>query len=330
MNKKKYKHFSLVERYKLKEYLISETFKKKNGTSNYSKIAKVMNKSPNTIRLEAQRLGEEYNPEKANDDYKKKRKKSIKCTTISTKVVNYVREILSKKIYSPRLIIYEYEKKYNEKFPFSHVTLYKYIDHKVFDDENNEIKKKLPFKGKKYKTKKRKDDRGQLTNIRFIDEAEHEKGTFGWLQMDCIVGKEHQSACLTITEEKSLYTICFKLNQHNSEEVNKALKSIIRNKLYKINIKGIITDQGKEFSKWKEIEKITNANVYFCDAGTPTQKAKVERINRDIREYLPKGTDFNTVTQKEINKVMKIINEKPRPSLGWLSSKEVFLQNINI
>ncbi|ALA98287.1 transposase of IS30 family protein [Spiroplasma kunkelii CR2-3x] len=68
----------------------------------------------------------------------------------------------------------------------------------------------------------------------------------------------------------------------------------------------------------------------LCDAGTPTQKAKVERINRGIREYLPKGTDFNTVTQKEINKVMKIINEKPRPSLGWLSSREVFLQNINI
>nr|WP_146693371.1 IS30 family transposase [Spiroplasma sp. ChiS] len=221
-----------------------------------------------------------------------KRKKSIKYTTISTKVVNYVRKILSKKIYSPRLIIYEYEKKYNEKFPFSHMTLYKYIEYGVFDDENNEIKKKLPFKGKKYKTKKRKDDRGQLTNIRFIDEAEHEKGTFGWFQMDCIVGKEHKSACLTFTEEKSLYTICFKLNQHNSEEVNKALKSIIRNKLYKIN--------------------------------------KVERINRDIREYLLKGTDFNTVTQKEINKVMKIINEKPRPSLDWLSSKEVFLQNINI
>ncbi|QIA72170.1 IS30 family transposase (plasmid) [Spiroplasma citri] len=147
--------------------------------------------------------------------------------------------------------------------------------------------------------------------------------------MDCIVGKEHQSACLTITEEKSLYTICFKLNQHNSEEVNKALKSIIRNKLYKINIKGIITDQGKEFSKWKEIEKITNANVYFCDAGTPT-KAKKQKVERILIENLPKGTDFNTVTQKEINKVMKIINEKPRPSLGWLSSKEVFLQNINI
>ncbi|UZQ33651.1 MAG: IS30 family transposase [Spiroplasma phoeniceum] len=106
------------------------------------------------------------------------------------------------------------------------------------------------------------------------------------------------------------------------------MKSIFKNKLYKENIKGIITDQGKEFSKWKEIEKITGSNVYFCDAGTPTQKHKVERMNRDIREYLIKVTDFNNITQKEINKVMKIINEKPRPSLGWLSSKEVFLKNI--
>ncbi|WP_400248974.1 hypothetical protein [Spiroplasma sp. ald] len=51
-------------------------------------------------------------------------------------------------------------------------------------------------------------------------------------------------------------------------------------------------------------------------------------MNIDIREYLIKETDFNNITQKEINKVMKIINEKTRPSLGWLSSKEAFLQNI--
>ncbi|WP_253301747.1 IS30 family transposase [Spiroplasma endosymbiont of Phyllotreta cruciferae] len=330
MKKKKFKHFKLAERYDLKEYLECERFKKKNGTPNYSKIGKVMNKSRNTIRLETKRPQEEYDPEKANKDYKNKRKKSIKYTTIRIKVVNHVRKILSKKSYSPMLIIYEYEKKYNEKFPFSHVTLYKYIEYKIFDDENNEIKKRLPFKCRKFKTKKRKDDRGQLTNIKFIEESQHKKGTFGWFKMDCIVGKDHQSSCLTFTEEKSLYTICFKLNQHNSEEVNKAIKIIFKNKLYKVNIKGIITDQGKEFSKWKEIEKINNANVYFCDAGTPTQKPHVERINRDIREYLPKGTDFNQITQKEINKVMKIINEKPRPSLSWLSYKEVFLQNINI
>nr|WP_253301473.1 helix-turn-helix domain-containing protein [Spiroplasma endosymbiont of Phyllotreta cruciferae] len=82
---KKFKHFNLVERHDLKEYLESEKFKKKNGTPNYYKIGKVMNKSRSTIRLEVKRLKEEYNPKKANNDYKKKRKKSIKYTTISKK-----------------------------------------------------------------------------------------------------------------------------------------------------------------------------------------------------------------------------------------------------
>ncbi|ALA97847.1 transposase of IS30 family protein [Spiroplasma kunkelii CR2-3x] len=99
MKKKKYKHFILDERYKLKEYLECEIFKNKNGIPNYFKIGKVMNKSPNTIRLEAKKLKEEYDPEKAHKDYKRKRKKSIKYLIISKKVVNYIREILSKKIW---------------------------------------------------------------------------------------------------------------------------------------------------------------------------------------------------------------------------------------
>ncbi len=95
--KKKFKHFKLPERQDLKEYLESEKFKKKDGTPNYSKIGKVMNKSRNTIRLESKRLKEEYDPKKANDDYKNKRKKSIKYTKIRKKVINHIRKILSKK-----------------------------------------------------------------------------------------------------------------------------------------------------------------------------------------------------------------------------------------
>ncbi|UZQ29197.1 MAG: hypothetical protein OHM56_08230 [Spiroplasma phoeniceum] len=76
------------------------------------------------------------------------------------------------------------------------------------------------------------------------------------------------------------------------------------------------------------MEKITDSNIYYCDPGSHKQKQKAERMNRDIREYLSRWIDFNQISQKEINKVMKIINEKPRPSLGWLYSKEVFLQNI--
>ncbi len=146
--------------------------------------------------------------------------------------------------------------------------------------------------------------------------------------MDCIVGADHKSACLTLTEEATKFTICKKLKEQTATEVIDTLKSIFKNRLLKKCIKGIITDQGKEFSEWKEIEKITNSNLYFCDPATPTQKTIVERINIDIRHWLPKGTDFNKVSQNRINWIMKVINTKFRKCLDWKTSQELFLQNI--
>ncbi|WFG99349.1 IS30 family transposase [Spiroplasma citri] len=87
--------------------------------------------------------------------------------------------------------------------------------------------------------------------------------------MDCIVGADHKSAVLTFTEELTKFTIAEKLREQTAEEVVKTIKNIFENRLFKNCIKGIITDQGKEFSKWKEIEKITGSNVYFCDPRSP-------------------------------------------------------------
>ncbi len=142
--------------------------------------------------------------------------------------------------------------------------------------------------------------------------------------MDCIVGADHKSSVLTFTEELTKFTIAEKLKEQSAKEVVKTIKNIFKNRLVKNCIKGIITDQGKEFSKWKEIEKITGVNVYFCDAGTLTQKPHVERMNRDIRHWLPPGTDFNKVDNKQLNWIMKTINNKLRPCLNWISSKKAF------
>ncbi|WP_419334181.1 hypothetical protein [Spiroplasma endosymbiont of Sarcophaga variegata] len=89
--KKKFKHFKLPERQDLKEYLESEKFKKKDGTPNYSKIGKVMNKSRNTIRLESKILKEEYDPKKANDDYKN--------TLILSKTLDEIKKIINMTIW---------------------------------------------------------------------------------------------------------------------------------------------------------------------------------------------------------------------------------------
>lgn len=76
----------------------------------------------------------------------------------------------------------------------------------------------------------------------------------------------------------------------------------------------------------KKIEKITNADVYFCDPASPTQKPIVERMNRDIRHWLPKGTDFNKINQNRINWIIQTINLKIRRCLNWKTPQELFFK----
>lgn len=63
--------------------------------------------------------------------------------------------------------------------------------------------------------------------------------------------------------------------------------------------------------------------TFFCDPYSSWQKGSIENINKMLRRYFPKGTDFNLVTQKEIDRVVGIINHKPRKILGYRSAWEV-------
>lgn len=118
-----------------------------------------------------------------------------------------------------------------------------------------------------------------------------------------------------------------KLEEHTANEVLEKLEELVRINGLVGKIKGIITDRGKEFSKFEEMEKITGSNIYFCDPCSPKQKPLIERMNREFRKWYPKGTDFNNVSQQKIDWVVNIINEKLRPVLNWRTAKEVFSEN---
>jgi transposase, IS30 family len=134
--------------------------------------------------------------------------------------------------------------------------------------------------------------------------------------MDTIVGKDHQSSCLVLVEQNSKNYFAMKLEEHTANEVLKKLEELVRINGLVGKIKGIITDRGREFSKFEEMENITGSNIYYCDPGSPKQKPLIERMNREFRKRYGKGTDFNPVTQQEINLVVDIINEKLRPCLN--------------
>lgn len=75
--------------------------------------------------------------------------------------------------------------------------------------------------------------------------------------------------------------------------------------------------------------------TYFCEPYSSWEKGGVENANRMIRRYFPKGTNFRTVSQQQIDAVVFLINSKPRKILGYKTALEVasacgILQDINL
>lgn len=65
------------------------------------------------------------------------------------------------------------------------------------------------------------------------------------------------------------------------------------------------------------------APAFFCDSYSSWQKGGVENANKMIRRYLPKGTNFAKVSQERVDRIIGIINDKPRKILGYKTAREV-------
>jgi transposase, IS30 family len=87
-----------------------------------------------------------------------------------------------------------------------------------------------------------------------------------------------------------------------------------------LKILSLTTDNGIENKQHRIVTQATGAKVYFTDPYASWQKGGVENVNKMIRRYFPKGTNFANVTQEQIDQALWTINNKPRQSLGFKSA----------
>ncbi|ALA97747.1 Spiroplasmavirus-related protein [Spiroplasma kunkelii CR2-3x] len=316
-----------MDKVKLEQLFLSKIFLKNNGKQNIFVIAKYLNRHSSTILREIKRFKtiEEYSSYKSNKMYYEKRKKNNKRCNFTEEQINFMKIRLNKYRDSPIEFIYSYFLKFGVKFPVSVKTLYKWICLGFYGF----LKQNLRYRGKKFKTKGKKDNRGQLTNFKSIWNIENKFSNVGWFEMNTVVGKNHQSSLLILVEQSSRKYFAIKLENHTANEVFEKFKELVKVNNLIGKIKGVITDRGREFYKWRELEIFAETQVYFCDAGSPQQKPLIKYMNSEFRHWFSKEIDFNKVSQKRLNWVVNdVINEKIRPCLNWISAKEMFLQNI--
>ena len=67
--------------------------------------------------------------------------------------------------------------------------------------------------------------------------------------------------------------------------------------------------------------------VYFADPYSLWQRGTNENTNGLIRQFFPKGKDFNKVGRYQ-KKVERFLNERPRQTLGFNEPYKVFAEKL--
>ena len=91
----------------------------------------------------------------------------------------------------------------------------------------------------------------------------------------------------------------------------------------------ITWDQGAEMADHAAFTLATDIKVYFADPHSPWQRPTNENTNGLIREYFPKGTDFNNVTDAQVQAVQDRLNRRPRLVLNGQTPAEKINDIIN-
>jgi IS30 family transposase len=66
---------------------------------------------------------------------------------------------------------------------------------------------------------------------------------------------------------------------------------------------------------------------YFAHSYASWERGTNENTNGLIRWYFPKGIDFATVSDEDIQRVENALNNRPRKRLGYRTPLEVFLEH---
>jgi len=207
------------------------------------------------------------------------------------------------------------------------------IYHWIYEKRKDLVKYLRCQKGKyrrRYGTRIREKQREEA-KIRRIDkrpEVVDRRERVGDWEGDTVIGKEKTKRLLTNVDRKSGYGLIDKLNLVSAEIVREKLEErfskIPENKKYTYTY-----DNGTEIGKEDSyLEKKIKMDVFRAFAYHSWERGCNENFNGLVREFFPKKTKFANISEEEVKKVERLLNNRPRKRLNYYTPREVFLEKI--
>lgn len=92
----------------------------------------------------------------------------------------------------------------------------------------------------------------------------------------------------------------------------------------------LTSDNGKEFAYHQQVSKELGAAFFFANPYCSWERGTNENTNGLVRQYLPKGSDFATLTDHEVQLIADKLNHRPRKTLGFQTPQQVYEQLTNV
>lgn len=169
--------------------------------------------------------------------------------------------------------------------------------------------------------------RGKIAGMISIEERPAEVADRivpGHWEGDLVVGRRNGSAVGTLVERTTRYLLLVPLRRrHDARNIKVAFARALRGLPSEMK-KTLTYDCGKEMSQHGKFTVSTGVKVYFAHPASPWERGTNENTNGLLRQYFPKGTDFSKVTTRELKRVQRQMNDRPRAALNYLKPDEAF------
>lgn len=323
---KKYKQLNLEQRYQIGALL--------GAGKNKSEIANIVGVHKSTISRELKRnIGTRgqhagtYVPRLAADKTNKRHKTKHKAIKLTKALKDQAAGWLRTEHLSPELIAVEWNCMGIEGVSLE--CIYQWI----WECKKSNRQEDLPYKDlylflrhgrRRFKRGNYRHTRGSLKGRISIEERPKivdSRERLGDVEVDLMMGKDHKSALLVMTERTTLITTLDFLEGKDSTVVQQIISDRI-SRIGKSWIKTMTFDNGKEFAGHQKIAQEHGVKTYFTRPYTSQDKGTVENRIGLIRRFLPKKTDLNLISKKRIKEIETLINNRRVRKFGYISPIE--------
>jgi IS30 family transposase len=284
----------------------------------YRKIAGQLDRSPNSICHEVTNNSTNgyYDPIKADAKARKKRRETrLKWRKIEDNPAMKKHIIAKLKAHwNPDEIAGDMEVSHLP-FSASKSTIYDWL-YSVWGQRYCKYLYSERYQPRKQKRKKKKMLIPNRVPLQMRPKEANERVQAGHWEGDAIVSAKSGKGGVAVTQERKSRLLAAKvIRTFKPKPYARKIKRMLAGK----KALSMTFDNGIENRNHQDI----GINTFFCDPYSSWQKGGIENGNKMIRRYFPKGTDFSKVRQRQMDKIILIINRKPRRSLGHRSALAV-------